>query len=431
MRIWVTLLFIAAWPAALLVPQQQTRGVLVMRDANLIDGRGTPARPHVTIVIAEGRIEAVHGSTLGNVPPGATVWDLNGRTVIPGLFDSHVHLTGGPQAKAVIEKWLRWGLLGGVTSVRDMGGDAVQLAELARRAAEPAHASPRIYFSTLVAGPQWFRDPRAKGASHGGVPGEVAWMRAVTPQSNIPEIISAGKATGATGLKIYADLMPRLVGELTQEAHRRGLRVWSHAAIFPTRPSEVVKAGVDVVSHSVYLGVEGMAKPPESYEQARRGAGIDYSSSPVEGPAITALFQLMRERGTLLDETLFVTHLGHTDESDPIWRWTRQVTKRAYKLGIPLVAGTDSFGNPEKQPMPNIHAEMELLVANCGLTPVEAIEAATYEGARAVGVEASYGTVQAGKIADLVILNGDPSGDIRRTRAVVAVVKAGVVYQHP
>ncbi len=141
-----------------------------------------------------------------------------------------------------------------------MGGDAVELAELARRGAMQRQRSPRIYFSTLVAGPQWFRDPRAKGASHGGVPGEVAWMRAVTPQSNIPEIISAGKATGATGLKIYADLAPDLGGQTNSEAHREDLRVWSHSAIFPTRPSEVVKAGVDVVSHSVYLGAEGMSQ---------------------------------------------------------------------------------------------------------------------------------------------------------------------------
>lgn len=88
-------------------------------------------------------------------------------TVIPGLFDSHVHLTGGDPAKdAQLDQTLEWGLRGGVTSVRDMGGDNIQLKRLADRAADSAVASPRIYFSTLVAGPEFFTDPRTKAASH-------------------------------------------------------------------------------------------------------------------------------------------------------------------------------------------------------------------------------------------------------------------------
>ncbi len=401
-----------------------------MRDVNLIDGSGSPARPHMDVVISDGRIERIRSAERDEVPAGAAVWNLNGMTVMPGLFDSHVHLTGGPPDKEQRDKILRFGLLGGVTSVRDMGGDDIELAELALRSRDPAIASPRIYFSTLVAGPQWFADPRAKDASHGGVPGQVAWMHAVTPASDIRAIISAGKATGATGLKIYADLTPDLVAKLTAEAHREKLRVWSHSAIFPTRPSEVVKAGVDVVSHSVYLGAEGMSKPPDSYEQARRGAGIDYASTPVDGPAIKALLELMRDRGTILDETLFVTHLSHKENSDPIWRWTCEVTKRAHESGVELVAGTDNFANRAKDDVPNIHTELELLVTKCGLTPLEAIKAATYEGARAVGVEREYGTIDSGKVADLVVLREDPSHDIRRTRGIAAVLKAGMVY-HP
>jgi imidazolonepropionase-like amidohydrolase len=401
-----------------------------MTNVNLIDGTGAPARPHMTVVISDGHIQAVLDSAPGNLPENATLWNLGGKTIIPGLFDSHVHLTGGPGTEG-IEKTLRWGFLAGVTSVRDMGGDNIELKELAQKASDAGDASPRIYFSTLVAGPAFFSDARTKGASHGGIPGEVAWMRSVTSQSDIPAIISAGKATGATGLKIYADLPPDLVNKLGVEAHRQGLLVWSHSAIFPTRPSEAVQAGVNVVSHSVYLGVEGMNKPPDSYEQARRGLGIDYSSSPVEGTKIMGLLRLMREHGTILDETLFVTHLSHKDDSDPIWLWTRQVTKEAHARGVELVAGTDSFGDPAKDAMPNIYAELELLVAQCGLTPIEAIRAATYSGAHAVGAERLYGTVEAGKAADLVVLRDDPSTDIRRARDVAAVLKAGVIYKRP
>jgi imidazolonepropionase-like amidohydrolase len=172
-----------------------------------------------------------------------------------------------------------------------------------------------------------------------------------------------------------------------------------------------------------------MNPPPESYEAARRGHGIDYSKSPVDGEAITALFRLMKEKGTILDETLFVTNAGKHGDDDPVWRFTVAATRRAHEMGVTLVAGTDSFGNPNHDAEPNIHREMELLVNQCGLTPLEAIHDTTYEGARTIGMEKSYGTVEAGKIADLVILRDDPSTDIKRTRDIFAVIKGGIIYQ--
>jgi imidazolonepropionase-like amidohydrolase len=423
MRAWIVLAILTAMVSSGGAgPGQTSETASLLSDVTLIDGTGNSVRRHVDIQVRHGLIESIRDTRRA-----PSEW--SGMTVIPGLFDSHVHLTGDPGRDAQLDETLQWGLRGGVTSVRDMGGDNIQLKKLADRAADSAAASPRIYFSTLVAGPEFFADPRTKSASHGGTPGQVAWMHEITEQSDIPAIIAAGKATGATGLKIYADLTPDLVQRLTAEAHRQKLLVWSHSAIFPTKPSDAVKAGVDVVSHSVYLGAEGMNPPPESYEKARRGAGIDYASTPVNGPAIQALFALMREHGTILDETLLVTHMAHKDDSDPIWAWTRGVTSEAHRAGVPLVAGTDHFGDAGKDALPNIHTELELLATQCGITPIEAIRAATYWGARAVGVEKSYGTVEPGKVADLVILREDPSSDVRNTRSVAAVVKGGVIYR--
>jgi imidazolonepropionase-like amidohydrolase len=98
-------------------------------------------------------------------------------------------------------------------------------------------------------------------------------------------------------------------------------------------------------------------------------------------------------------------------------------------MGVPLAAGTDGFGSPARDGAPNLHREMQLLVDECGLAPLEAIRSATYEAARTIGIEKSYGTMEAGKIADIVILRDDPSSDIRRTTSIAAVVKGGVVYQ--
>lgn len=402
----------------------QNDGVLVLNHVNLIDGTGAPLRPHVRIVIEGDHIQSIEEAS-PEMPPKAVVWNLDGMTVIPGLIDAHVHLTSGPANDARIETTLRFGLLGGVTSVRDMGGDDIVLAELAHRFSQSRQAGPRIYYSALVAGPQWFADPRSKAASHGGVAGQVAWMHAITPESDLASIISAGQAVGATGLKIYADLPPGRV----EDVNREGLKVWSHSAIFPTKPSEVVKAGVDVVSHSNYLGAEGMNPPPASYEEARRGLGIDYLQSPVEGEVIGALLRQMVAKGTILDETLFVTNAGKRSADDPVWKWTVAVTRKAHQMGVHLAAGTDSFGNPARDNVPNIHREMQMLVEEAGLSPLEAIQAATFEAARAIGVEKSYGTVEPGKIADLVVLREDPSTDIHKTSSIAAVIKGGVAYQ--
>jgi len=415
-------------PALLLLAATAAAQTLVLERVNVIDGTGAPARPNTRVIIRDGRIAAIEEAG-GPLPAGAVIWNLDGMTLIPGLIDGHVHLTSGPGNEERIAQTLRWGLLGGVTSVRDMGGDDIVLQGLARRFAAANEAGPRIYYSTLVAGPQWFEDPRPKASSHGGVAGDVAWMRALRPDSNLPAVIAAGKATGATGLKIYADLPPDLVARVTAEAHRQGLRVWAHSAVFPTKPSEVVAAGVDVVSHSNYLGAEGMNPPPPSYEAARRGLGIDYAASPVDGPASTALLRLMKEKGTILDETLFVTNAGKHGEDDPVWTWTVAVTRRAHEVGVTLAAGTDGFGNPGRDAVPNIHREMQLLVEKCGLTPLEAIAAATSGGARAIGIGEDYGTLAAGKAADLVILREDPSQDVRKTTGVVATVKGGVIYE--
>jgi imidazolonepropionase-like amidohydrolase len=172
-----------------------------------------------------------------------------------------------------------------------------------------------------------------------------------------------------------------------------------------------------------------MNPPPATYEAARRGIGIDYTASPVEGEAIPRLLRMMKDRGTILDETLFVTNAGKRSEDDPVWQWTVAVTRRAHEMGVMLAAGTDSFGNPARDELPNLHKEMQLLVEKCGLTPLEAISAATLGGARAIGVDKDYGTVAVGKTADLVVLREDPSADVRRTRGIAAVVKGGVVWQ--
>lgn len=200
----------------------QPTAPLALTNLTLIDGNGGAPKPRMTLVIAGGRIvEILDAQT--KPPAAARTIDLGGGYVIPGLIDSHVHLTGaGREDQAVRDKQLRTLLLGGVTSVRDMGGDGVTLAALAKAGEDAATLSPRIYFSAVMAGPTWFSDPRARATAHGMTPGKIAWQRALTAETDFKQAVAEAKASGATGIKLYADLGPEVLAKTDAEAVARG-----------------------------------------------------------------------------------------------------------------------------------------------------------------------------------------------------------------
>jgi imidazolonepropionase-like amidohydrolase len=425
------------------VEAQTPRGeTLALTNATVIDGEGGRARVGMTILIAGDRIVKVAESVKTKLPPGARVINLAGRYVIPGLIDSHYHFMLGTRPAEVEVVRRRFALLGGVTTVRDMAGDAVALGELARVANTDGNAeSPRVYFAALLGGPTLLEgDARVAPISHGRKNGEAPWARSIRPDANIPQVITEAKAAGVTAIKIYADLPAETVARLTKEAHRQGLRVWSHFAIFPAKPSEVVSAGVDVVSHAVDLIWETQ-KTYARFGEVRYG-NVDWKQVSVDDPAIMRVLKLMRARGTMLDATVLVTHdriVGRQlrraasertiAEPERLDRWLFAVVRRAREMGIPITVGTDIPEWETGHELPNIHDELELLVTRAGLTPLEAITAATLGGARSIGVENSLGTIRAGKLADLVILTADPTADIRNTRQIEYVIKGGVVHK--
>jgi imidazolonepropionase-like amidohydrolase len=418
-------------------PQSTAKPVemIVLVNVTVIDGEGGPPKPNMSLVISGGRIVDMFRSGSKKPSAGAQVIDLSNHYVIPGLIDSHYHFMLGLRSKEEEEALRRYAFLGGITTVRDMAGDAIALAELARLAANRDVQSPRVYFSALMAGPtHLLNDKRVDAVSHGLPRGEAPWLKAITPQTDIVKAISEAKATGATGIKIYTDLTPEIVARLTAEAHKQGLKVWSHAAIYPGRPSDAVRAGVDVISHSNLAIAEAMEKVPQRY--AGSYLLLDYNSYGVESKAISELLQLMVERGTFLDPTLVVTdRLGKTEPGkifrDPVRmaEWSYQFTMRAHIRRIPIVAGTDINEAPTTREFPNIHTEMEMLVDKAGLTPLEAITAATRNGAQVLGIAKSYGTIATGKVANLVVLSADPSKDIRNTTKVVYVIKGGKLHK--
>ena len=395
-----------------------TESLLALTHVTLIDGTGTPARADQTIVLRGDTIAAVFPSATDPPPAGAEALDLTGRFVIPGLIDTHVHLATDPSEgdrRPAVEQRLRNALHGGVTVVRDMAGDGRVLADLSRAALVGDIESPAIYYAAVMAGPEFFTDARVGLASRGVKPGSGPWLRSVTATTDWPRVIAEARGTGATAIKVYAAVPAAVLRPLVAEAHRQGLKVWAHATLFPARPSEVVGAGVDVISHASLLAWEAMTEVPPWTR-----AGPPDSTIRPTNVLVASLLRLMARRGTMLDATLFV--MGDNPRRAD---WAAKVTGEAWKAGVSITAGTDSIGVDQEGTLPNVHEELRLLVEQAGLTPLAALSAGTLNGARAIGIEGTHGSIAPGKVADLVVLSGDPSADIGHTRDIVYVFREG------
>ena len=427
-------LLIAGLALSALLPAQPAAEIIALTHATVIDGTGAAALPDATVLVQGGRITAVYPSASRQLPANARAEDLTGKWIVPGLIDAHVHLTQGSGDIAPFREQLSRLLLHGVTGVRDMAGDARILAYLARQARLDSPGWPDIYFSALMAGPTFFfADARVPDASRGVMLGSAPWMRAVDETTDVRLAVAEAKATGATGVKLYANLPAALVKTIAAEAHRQSLLVWAHSAIFPARPGDVVAAGADTVSHTSYLAWEAAPHIPPDY-QAR--ALLDYTRIRSDDPKIAALLNQMKQRGTILDATLRVYRQTAERAPDSAGKgqvpWADAVTRAAHELGVPVSAGTDSGGlvSP-RQPAAGaaVVEEMALLVEHCGFTPEQAIQAATQVSAMVVGQASRRGTVAPGMAADLVVLGADPVKDIRNLRAVVEVFKDGKQFR--
>lgn len=397
----------------------------------LIDGLGGPPIEDAaisvrgnSIVTVGSRRELLSGPS---APRDAIVVNLGGGYVIPGLIDAHVHLSTAPD-RVNAEAELSRLLYGGVTAVRDMAGDARALGSLARDSRLGEIVAPDVYFAAVMAGPSFMSDPRPQASTVGETAGQVPWMQAITPETDMVRAVAEAKGTSATGVKIYANLAAAEVARITQEAHRQGMKVWAHSMVFPARPLEVIESGVDAISHACYLAWEAMAEVPAEY---RHNVVPQYGAFDADSQVFTELFDAMRAHGTILDATL-ATYTRPAAERSPDAQcdpaFAGALVRRAGAEGIPVAAGSD-FTTPPDDPFPALYRELEALVANGGLTPMQAIVAATSTAAKTIGIEATAGSLAHGRPVDFVLLRQNPLEDIGALRSVESVWKNAVRYE--
>ncbi len=382
----------------------QTKRSFAITHVTVIDCSGTAARPNSTVIISGGRIVSVGPSETVKIPTAAHAVDGNGKFLIPGLWDMHGHLTDATEDAFPLL------IMNGVTGVRDMGGDLAQIDRWRSEIESGARVGPHI----IRAGP--FVDGPKEGVTNR--------LTVRTPEE-ARRAVHDLKAKGVDFIKVHNALPPAAFFALMDEAHKEHISVAVH---LPKNVSsaEASDAGVVSLEH-----VETM------YESAmwRKGATaktVEQAQDEILGPIGQQLFQRFVKNGTWYVPTLVAYERGFVLWSnDPeslkprlnVHEKNIEVVRMMHKAGVQIMAGSD-FSDWGIVPGIDLHNELALLV-EAGFTPMEALQAATLNPAKFLGKTDTYGTIQAGRVADLILLDMNPLEDISHTRKIHAVVLGG------
>lgn len=382
-----------------------------------------------TVILKGENIHNISYSDDYEIPVNAISYDLTGKYIMPGLIDNHVHITHGSVQQA--QKQLETALVNGVTGVRDMGGDGRVLVLLKRNMQIGENRGSDVFFSTIIAGTKFFaNDPRPAQVALGATAGNVSWQWAIDKNTNFDEIVLQAKGLGSSAIKIYTDVNKKLMNKVSKAAKKHGLKVWSHASIAPTRPSDVTAAGVDVMSHAGdFLQYELAEEIKDRYAFSTKQEGLEYRKKvgnipfSLEDKKVKKLLTAMKNNNSYLDATLWV----YQGRDDNALKTAQKATRMAYQSGVKIAAGSDNMINHENNDV-NLHNELKLLV-QAGLSNIDTLRAATINNAVGLGEESKIGSIEKGKLANLVILNTDPLNNISNTRDIKYVIKRGKVYQ--
>lgn len=378
--------------------------------ATLIDGRGNAPVSDAVVVVRGEKIIAAGSRTSVPVPKDAEVVEAKGLTLLPGLIDSHFHLDGDDGLPSLF-------LSHGVTSVRDPGA-WIEAYDAVRKSTQPI---PRLF----LAGPHLDSAPPA-------YPHDAFIVRdAEETRLAVNRFIDQG----ASSIKVYFRLPLGLIRVATETAHARGVPVTSHLEIVDA--ADAIRAGVDGVEHITSFGTALLPlREAEKYRQSiladnnarREGRYKVWSEIDLNSPRVKPLLELIAKRGTFLSPTLavFEKQTGDKGATEMQVRGFAQMVKfvgMAKRAGAHIVTGSHS-SVPHAERGWAYQREMELLVES-GLTPMQAIQAATMENARFFRITDRLGSIEAGKLADLLLVEGDPSKDIGAMRRIRRVMLNG------
>jgi imidazolonepropionase-like amidohydrolase len=408
---------------------------LVFTHANLFDAESAQSRPNITVVITGNKITAAGPDGKVTIPQNAEVIDAGNKTLMPGLWDMHVHMQPND------------GLLhmaNGITSVRDMANDTDTLLKMRERFNQGTEIGPRVVMAGFIDGRGPYQGPTKVFADD-----EEEAKKAVDEYARL----------GYVQIKVYSSLKPELVPKIAKMAHDHGMRLSGHVPS-GMNAEQFIRGGADEMQHMNFVFLNFMPQVKETRTPARftevaaHAAEIDPASDQVK-----AFIHLLQEHKTVVDPTLMIFEVWITDRPGVMangyaavadrmpaqvrrgfmygglavpegqdqryhdsFRQMLKMTKAFYDAGIPIVAGTDNLAGF------SLPRELVLYEA-AGIPAPKVLQLATLGAARVMKRDAEVGSIAPGKLADVILVDGDPAAHIADIYKVKTVVKDGVMYQ--
>lgn len=412
------------------------KGDLVIRNARLFDPRDLSVTPGRSVLVRGDRIVRVGPDADIKPSAGAEVIDARGRFLMPGLWDNHQHLADSESGALDIAN--------GVTSARDMGNDTDSFLQRVARYDDGTEIGPRVLKAGIIDGTGELAGPTK--------------TRVDTAEQAIAAV-DWHADHGYVQMKIYSSIKPELVPIIADRAHARGMRVSGHVPAFMSA-RQFVENGADEIQHFNFIELNFLF--PEVKETRNRDRFIKVAEHAREftpdKPVVRDFFKFLKERHTVLDPTMHLFEgLFCGDPSaippgleDIVPRFPPQVRrvmrsgalevppdkaaayreafpamlrllKAAHDAGITIIPGTDALAGY------TLHHELEVYV-RAGIPAPEVLRMATLTSAQVMGMTKDHGVLAAGKLADMVLIEGDPAKTIRDIRNVTTVIKGGKVF---
>ena len=411
-------------------------GDLVIKNVTLFDSVHAKTVPSQRVTVHGEHIVSVEAEDGRATAANAIVIDGTGKMLLPGLWDMHQHF---------FPELAMFDIAAGITTARDMANSIDELAKLKKHIEQGEQIGPRIILAGFIDGPGPFEGP--------------VKVLAATPEE-ARERVDRYADLGYVQIKIYSSVKPELVPVIIDEAHKRGLRVSGHV------PSgmiaeQFVRDGADEIQHMNFIMLNFMPDVTETRTPARftepgkRAAGLDLDS-----PQVNKFIALLKEHHTVIDPTIAIWEATYTDRpgkipmvdaymfdrlplqiqrsaktagqalpvpdaaTDQLYRASYanfvRMVKKLYDNGVTIVAGTDQGSGYA------LHRELEIYNQS-GIAAPEVLRMATLTAAQVMKRDNEVGSIVPGKLADMILVNGDPTTNISDIRKIDTVIKGGAV----
>jgi hypothetical protein len=361
--------------------------------------------PKTTVIIRGERIEAVGPADQVATPAGATVIDATGKAVVPGLWDMHSHFqANGGTLGTVLQ------LANGITSIRDLAADTDVAVTLRDQANSGKILAPHTVLGGFIEGPGAWAGPSDAIAR------DEAEARA---------LVARYDSLGYKQIKLYNLLHPDFVPSISAEAKKRGMRLSGHVPRGMSVPA-AVNLGFDEINHAAFLFSnffqDSLYWPTmRAYSLVAQVVAPNYN---VDSPEMTSLINFLKAKGTVIDGTfnLWMGQGALTGQGNPGAPQYARLLKRLFDAGVTLVAGTDNTTGQ------TLVLELELY-QHSGIPAPAVLQIATLGAARVMKDDRDYGSIAPGKVADIIIVNGQPAERVSDLRKLEKVIRAGRVYE--